>query len=98
MAWTSIEDAEGLEGAIIVTTARKFTEWVEGHEGQQDREGSIYDTDVMLVRGPRYTFFLHADEESLKSVVDDAKAREVGGYFCMVEGGHGPAGGRGRTS
>jgi hypothetical protein len=33
---------------------------------------------------PRYTFFLHFDEESLESVVDDAKARERGGYFCKI--------------
>jgi molybdenum-dependent DNA-binding transcriptional regulator ModE len=84
MAWTIVEDAEALEGASLVTTARRFVEWVEGPEGRQDREGSVFDTDAFPVYGPRYTFFLHADEESLESVVDDAKAREDGGYFCMV--------------
>lgn len=39
---------------------------------------------VFPARGPRYIFFLHADEENLESVVDDAKARENGGYFCTV--------------
>ena len=28
--------------------------------------------------------FLHIDEESLESVVDDAKAREEGGYSCKI--------------
>ncbi|KAH8912181.1 hypothetical protein BR93DRAFT_922132 [Coniochaeta sp. PMI_546] len=85
MAWTIIEDAETLEGASLATTAQKFIEWVEGPEGRQDREGSLFDTDDAIpVYGPRYTFFLHADEESLESVVDDAKAREDGGYFCKV--------------
>jgi hypothetical protein len=33
---------------------------------------------------PRYHYFLHVDEESLESVVDDAKARESAGYFCKL--------------
>lgn len=77
MAWTIIEDADALEGTDLATTAR-FTQWVKGPEGREDRDGSIFD------KGPRYTFFLHADEESLESVVDDAKAREASGYFCKV--------------
>jgi hypothetical protein len=32
----------------------------------------------------RHNFFLHVDEESLESVVDDSKARGRGGYFCTV--------------
>ena len=85
MAWTIIEDAETLEGASLATTAQKFVEWVEGPEGRQDRAGSLFDTDdTVPVYGPRYTFFLHVDEESLESVVDDEKAREDGGYFCKA--------------
>ncbi|OIW33190.1 hypothetical protein CONLIGDRAFT_711122 [Coniochaeta ligniaria NRRL 30616] len=85
MVWTIIEDAETLEGASLATTAQKFVEWVEGPEGRQDREGSLFDADdAPPVYGPRYTFYLHADEESLESVVDDAKAREAGGYFCKA--------------
>lgn len=45
MAWTIIEDAETLEGASLATTAQKFVEWVEGPEGRQDREGSLFDAD-----------------------------------------------------
>lgn len=33
---------------------------------------------------PRYYYFLHVDEESLESVVDDEKAREASGYFCKL--------------
>lgn len=85
MAWTIIEDAETLEGASLATTAQKFVEWVEGPEGRQDRKGSLLDTDDATPGyGPRYTFYFHADEESLESVVDDAKAREHGGYFCRA--------------
>ncbi|KAB5575355.1 hypothetical protein GE09DRAFT_1052930 [Coniochaeta sp. 2T2.1] len=85
MAWTIIEDAAALEGASLATTAQKFAEWADGPEGRQDREGSVFDdADVLPVYGPRYTIFLHADERSLESVMDDAKAREDGGYFCTV--------------
>lgn len=81
MAWTIIEDPETLDGASIVEMSRKFGEWVE-REGRQEMQGSIF-TDTW-VYCPRYSFFMHVDEESLESVVDDEKAREESGYFCTI--------------
>lgn len=81
ITWTVIEDAETLDGASIVDTSRKFTEWVGG-EGRQEMQGSVF-TDTW-VYCPRYIFFIHVDQESLESVADDTKAREAGGYFCTV--------------
>jgi hypothetical protein len=81
LAWTIIEDAETLDGADIAETSRRFEEWVGG-QGKQEMQGSVL-TDSWHY-WPRYTYFIHVDEESLESVVDDAKAREECGYFCKV--------------
>lgn len=81
MAWTVIEDAETLDGASIFDTSRRFIEWV-GKDGRQEMQGSVF-TDTW-VYCPRYTFFIHVDQESLESVADDTKAREADGYFCTV--------------
>ncbi|KAJ9133643.1 hypothetical protein NKR19_g8973 [Coniochaeta hoffmannii] len=58
-------------------------------EDPQTLEGpSILDTShkfQALARHQRYRYFVHVDEESLESVVDDEKARdENAGYFCKV--------------
>jgi hypothetical protein len=66
---TVIEDAATLDGADILQTSRRFKEWV-------GTNSSWY--------SPRHDVFLHVDEESLESVVDDAKAREQGGYSCKI--------------
>ncbi|KAK3312079.1 hypothetical protein B0H66DRAFT_570021 [Apodospora peruviana] len=92
LTWTIIEDAITLEGASLATTAQLFVDWVEGPGGQQDREGSIFDTNAyddfkdtkVYNYGARYNFYLHADEESVESVVDDAKAGRADGYFCTL--------------
>jgi hypothetical protein len=80
LAWTIIEDAETLDGAGIVETSRRFREWVEG-PGRQEMQGSVFAGEESP-SWPRYYYFLHVDEESLESVVDDEKAREASGYFC----------------
>jgi hypothetical protein len=85
LAWTVIQDAEALDGAGIVETSRRFREWVNGPEGRREMQGSVFaGEDSELAYWPRYHYFLHVDEESLESVVDDDKAREAAGYFCKL--------------
>ncbi len=81
MRWTVFEDAAALDGASIGETSRRFVEWIDPGPGGQELVGSVFAP--TLLGTPRHTFFLHVDE-SLESVVDDAKAREKGGYFGMV--------------
>lgn len=81
MSWTIIEDAETLDGASILDTSRKFREWV-GTDRREEMQGSVF-TDTWHY-APRYHYFIHVDEESLESVVDDDKAREPSGYFCTI--------------
>lgn len=83
MDWTVIEDAETLDGASILDTTRKFKAWV-GVDGRTEMQGSILTDTWQNV--PRYKFFMHVDEESLESVVDDEKARadSGAGYFCKI--------------
>jgi hypothetical protein len=85
MQWTIIEDAAALDGADIVETSRRFEEWVHRGPGRQEMVGTKFSPTMHY--SPRYTMFLHVDEESLESVVDDVKARERGGYFCKVVNG-----------
>ncbi|KAH8911951.1 hypothetical protein BR93DRAFT_921924 [Coniochaeta sp. PMI_546] len=81
MVWTIFEDAETLDGASILDTSRKFRQWA-GTEGRAETVGSaVVDSWSDL---PRYLFFIHVDEQSLESVVDDEKARQPGGYFFTV--------------
>ncbi|KAH6856253.1 hypothetical protein B0I37DRAFT_412195 [Chaetomium sp. MPI-CAGE-AT-0009] len=82
MRWTVFEDAAALDGADIAETSRRFVEWVERGPGGRELAGSVFGP--TMAGTPRHTFFLHVDEESLESVVDDAKARERGGYFGTV--------------
>lgn len=51
-------------------------EWLDGDGGKKDMEGSIFTEEGVVYRGPRYSFFLFVDEESLESVVDEEKAKE----------------------
>ncbi|KAK4149892.1 hypothetical protein C8A00DRAFT_37501 [Chaetomidium leptoderma] len=97
MRWTVFEDAAALDGADIVETSRRFVEWVERGPGGRELAGSVFGPSMARAGGPsmatagtpRHEFFLHVDEESLESVVDDAKARERGGYFStMVRAGN----------
>lgn len=81
MTWTIIEDAEALHGASILDTSRRFRDWV-GAVGREEMQGSTF-TDTWY-SSPRYDFFIHVDEESLESVVDDKKARQASEYFCTV--------------
>ncbi|KAK4149974.1 hypothetical protein C8A00DRAFT_18416 [Chaetomidium leptoderma] len=85
MEWTIIEDAAALDGADIVETSRRFREWIDWGPGRQEMVGTKLSP--TLDRYVRYTTFLHIDEESLESVVDDAKAREEGGYSCKIVNG-----------
>jgi hypothetical protein len=82
LVWTIIEDPATLDGAGIVETSRRFREWIEG-PGGQEMQGSVF-ADDEFPYWPRYHYFLHVDEESLESVVDDAKAREPAGYSCKL--------------
>ncbi|KAK4118044.1 hypothetical protein N657DRAFT_651707 [Parathielavia appendiculata] len=85
MRWTVFENPAGLDGADIVETSRRFMDWVERGPGGRELAGSVFcNFPPDCVDTPRHTFFLHVDEESLESVVDDARAREKGGYFCTV--------------
>ncbi|KAK4102847.1 hypothetical protein N658DRAFT_494912 [Parathielavia hyrcaniae] len=79
LCWTVIEDPVGLDDADIFETTRRFNEWVERGPGRQERPAGVVPDDC-----PRYTWFVHVDEESLESIVDDVKARERDGYFCKV--------------
>jgi hypothetical protein len=82
LAWTIIQDADTLDGAGIVETSRRFREWIEG-PGRQEMQESVFAGEEWPY-WPRYRYFLHVDEESLESVVDDKKAREPAGYFCKL--------------
>lgn len=82
--WTVFEDAAAPDGASIDETSRRFIEWVEPGPGAQELVGSVFAPTRAQASTPRHTFYLHVDEESLESVVDDAKAREEGGYFATV--------------
>ncbi|KAK4125406.1 hypothetical protein N657DRAFT_631721 [Parathielavia appendiculata] len=82
MRWTVFEDAAGLDGADIAETSRRFIDLVQRGPGGEELAGSAF---TSIIGGtPRHEFFLHVDEESLESVVDDAKAKEKSGYFCTV--------------
>jgi hypothetical protein len=83
MAWTVIEDPQKLEGASILTTTHKFRSWLDTN-GTAEVQGSAF-PDVERHNAPRYRYFMHVDEESLESVVDQEKARdEYAGYFCKI--------------
>jgi hypothetical protein len=92
MRWTVFEDAAALDGASIGETSRRFIEWVEPGPGAQELVGSVFAPIRAQASAPtraqastpRHNFYLHVDEESLESVVDDVKAREDGGYFATV--------------
>ncbi|KAL2129955.1 hypothetical protein VTI74DRAFT_7060 [Chaetomium olivicolor] len=84
MAWTVIEDGAALDGASLEVAQKKFREWLDGDEGKKDMEGSIFVKKGVVYRGPRYSFFLFVDEESLESVVDEGKAKEEGGYVVKL--------------
>jgi hypothetical protein len=76
MDWTVVEDAETLDGASILETTRKFQAWVKADE-REETQGNF--------GTPRYHYFVHVDEESLESVVDNEKARDrAAGYFCKI--------------
>lgn len=82
MQWTIIEDAAALDGADIVETSRRFKEWVDCGPGRQEMVGTKFSP--LYNYSPRYTMFLHIDEDSLERVVDDAKARVEGGFSCKI--------------
>ncbi|KAK4204964.1 hypothetical protein QBC40DRAFT_216277 [Triangularia verruculosa] len=84
MVWTVVEDVAALDGASLEVAQEKFREWLNGEEGRQDMEGSVFAEEGVVYRGPRYSFFLFVDDESLESVVDEAKAREEGGYVVKI--------------
>jgi hypothetical protein len=87
MDWTIFEDAETLDGADLVQTSRLFHEWWTKGQGAQERRESLLA--AKLQDSPRYTYFLHVDEESLESVVDEEKKLEPRGCFCtVVRGGN----------
>ncbi|KAK4149196.1 hypothetical protein C8A00DRAFT_47139 [Chaetomidium leptoderma] len=76
--WTVIEDPATPDGAGIAETSKRFCEWVWGDEGRQEQEGRSVLTGTW-VYCPRYFFYLHVDEESLESVVDEEKAGKADG-------------------
>jgi hypothetical protein len=82
MEWTVIEDAATLDGVDILHTSRRFREWVTEGPGVREMEGSKFTAQWHY--SPRYSYFLHVDEETLESVVDEEKAGQPGGYFCRV--------------
>ncbi|KAB5580240.1 hypothetical protein GE09DRAFT_1081429 [Coniochaeta sp. 2T2.1] len=92
MDWTVIENAETLDGASILDTTRRFRAWVESNERVENRDdaGRLPDNQGSILTHVwqsevRYHFFMHVDEESLESVVDDEKARDpAAGYFCKI--------------
>jgi hypothetical protein len=89
MDWTVIEDGAALNGAALdgagLEVAREmFREWLDGDGGKKDMRGSVFAEEGVVYRGPRYSFFLFVDEESLESVVDEGKAKEEGGYVVKV--------------
>jgi hypothetical protein len=75
MAWTVIEDAETLDGASILETSNRFIMRAE----------IKHEEETMGIRSltPRHNFFIHVDEESLESVVDEEKARDREGYVLL---------------
>lgn len=81
LSWTIIEDADNLDGADIVKTSRRFKDWADS-QGKQEMEGSEFSNTWGC--WPRCNYFMHVDEESLESVVDAAKAKDMCGYFCKV--------------
>ncbi|KAK4119503.1 hypothetical protein N657DRAFT_650158 [Parathielavia appendiculata] len=83
LRWTIIEDAAALDDADILETSHRFKDWVERGPGSQEIQGSAY-SPLWHPDCPRYNWFVHVDEESLESVVDDVKAKEKDGYFCKV--------------
>ena len=83
MAWTFIEDPQTLEGTSIFDTTHKFQAWLDAN-GRAELQGSAL-TNLARHYAPRYRYFMHVDEESLESVVEEEKARdEFAGYFCRI--------------
>lgn len=84
MRWTVFEDAAALDGADILETSRRFVEWVDSGPGGKELVGSVYTPTFEMAGTARHRFFLHVDEESLESVVDDGRAKEWGKSFCTM--------------
>ena len=83
--WTVIEDPATLDGADIVESSKMFTEWAEDDEGKQKQEETDVGTRRVIPYYPRYTFYLHADEEGMESVLNEEKAaREDGNCLKVV--------------
>lgn len=79
---TVIEDPAS-DGADISETSKRFADWVWTGDGNQEREqGGRSVRAHNIPYSLRYTFYLHADEESLESVVDEKTAATWGGY-CL---------------
>ncbi|RKU48603.1 hypothetical protein DL546_008714 [Coniochaeta pulveracea] len=81
LVWTVIEDADTLDGASYLDTSRRFEAWLESEGKHEKREIKFPN---MWRNCPRYSYFLHVDQESLESVVDDEKAKTKAGYYCMM--------------
>jgi hypothetical protein len=81
MLWTIIEDPKMLDGASIEVTSDKFEQWVKT-DGRDEMQGSIFTDNWVYC--PRYIYFIHVDDESLESVVNDQMADQDGGYFLTV--------------
>jgi len=87
MDWTVMEDAETLDGASMLDTSRKFRAWVKA-DGRAELQGTALAHSATWRDAPglpRYCYFMHVDEQSLESVMDDEKARDRdAGYFCKI--------------
>lgn len=87
--WTVFEDPAGLDGADLIETSRRFVRWAWSGDGsreweqEQKPDGSPHAIGYTPSQ-PRYWFYLHVDEESLQSVMDEDKARKWHGNCVKV--------------
>ncbi|RDW75375.1 hypothetical protein BP6252_06517 [Coleophoma cylindrospora] len=78
--WIIIEDPELLDGASTSEAGLMFEEWLK-------KEKKIKSLEILgdiAAVCPRYEYFIHGNEASVESVVNDIIARKPEGYYFTL--------------
>lgn len=73
---TTLEDKEKLDGATMYDASIRFRNWSIG-EGAISEKGSYS-------ASPRWEYYIYVNEESLESVINPERAKEITGYFLIL--------------
>jgi hypothetical protein len=71
--WTVIEDRDKLENASKSDVRRMFNEWVHSPEAAAEQPNAKQPVSEGYPPIPRYTYCMHVDETSLRSVLDKSR-------------------------